>query len=243
MKPFAILQRLAILAWASSPVNASNTVYKTCRRLPKDPDWPSHEVWEAALPGVIPIQSNFTAGSLPNYRLRAHSIEEIQAAVQFVTEQNVRLSVVTTGHDQLGRSDAGSGLLLDLSLLRGIKIHESFTSTETGTDRLNHTEKPNVIAPVPGLQAAVTFGPAAAGLYLNYALDPSGLFSMSGAAGQSMARPGLQKCALSLFLIVSAANLVQLPWLLLEDGVRTAVMDRSPLSTGSELTSGWKPRW
>ncbi|RSL50200.1 hypothetical protein CEP54_012067 [Fusarium duplospermum] len=43
-------------------------------------------------------------------------------------------------------------------------------------------KEPNVITPVPGVQAAVTFGPAAAGLYLNYALHPSGLFSMSGAS-------------------------------------------------------------
>ncbi|KAJ4208231.1 hypothetical protein NW759_013666 [Fusarium solani] len=182
MKLYTFLQCIAISAWAISPGNAATTAYKTCRKLPKDPDWPSPKIWEAALPGVIPIQHNATTGPLPNYRFRAHSIEDVQAAVRFAAEQNVRLSVITTGHDQLGRSDAGSGLLLDLSFLRGVKIHESFISTESGTDRLNHSEEPNVITPVPGVQAAVTFGPAAAGLYLNYALDPSGLFTLSGAA-------------------------------------------------------------
>lgn len=184
MKLYTFLQYIAISAWAVSPSNATTKAYKTCRKLPKDPDWPAPEIWEAALPGVIPIQHNSTTGPLPDYRFRAHSIEDVQDAVRFATEHNVRLSVITTGHDQLGRSDAGSGLLLDLSFLRGIKVHESFVATETGTDRLGHIEKPNVITPVPGVQAAVTFGPAAAGLYLNYALDPSGLFTVSGAAGK-----------------------------------------------------------
>lgn len=184
MKLYTFLQCIAISASAISPGNAATTAYKTCRKLPKDPDWPAPEIWEAALPGVIPIQQNATTGPLPNYRFRANSIEDVQAAVRFAAKQNVRISVITTGHDQLGRSDAGSGLLLDLSFLRGIRVHESFVATRTGTDRLNHTEKANVITPVPGVQAAVTFGPAAAGLYLNYALDPSGLFTMSGASGK-----------------------------------------------------------
>uniref|UniRef100_A0A8H7NQN5 FAD-binding PCMH-type domain-containing protein n=1 Tax=Bionectria ochroleuca TaxID=29856 RepID=A0A8H7NQN5_BIOOC len=181
MKIYTFLQCIAISAWAISPGNAATKSYTTCRKLSKDPDWPSPETWEAALPGVTPIPQNST-NPLPDYRFRAHSIEDVQAAVRFATEHNVRLAVITTGHDQLGRSDAGSGLLLDLSFLRGIKVHESFTSAESGTDRLDHTEEPNVITPLPGVQEAVTFGPAAAGLYLNYALDPSGLFTVSGAA-------------------------------------------------------------
>ncbi|KAF9871879.1 hypothetical protein CkaCkLH20_10511 [Colletotrichum karsti] len=177
MKPYALLRYVAFSAWAISPGNCAK-----CRKLPTDSDWPSSDIWQAALPGVIPITDNSTTGSLPNYRFRAHSIEDVQAAVRFAAEQNVRITVVTTGHDQLGRNDAGSGLLLDLSYLRGIHVHESFTATETGTARLNHEEEPNVITPVEGVQAAVTFGPAAAGLFLNYALDSSGLFTVSGAA-------------------------------------------------------------
>ncbi|CAH0028278.1 unnamed protein product [Clonostachys rhizophaga] len=181
MKLYTFLQCIAISAWAISPDNAATKAYKTRRKLSKDPDWPNRETWEAALAGATPIQQNSTI-PLPDYRFRAHSIKDVQAAVRFATEHNVRLAVITTGHDQLGRSDAGSGLLLDLSFLRGIKVRESFTSTESGTDRLDHTEERNVITPLPGVQAAATFGPAAAGLYLNYALDSSGLFTVSGAA-------------------------------------------------------------
>jgi len=238
MKLYTFLQCVAISAWAISPGNAAAKTYKTCRKLPKDPDWPNPEIWEAALPGVIPIQQNSTTGPLPNYRFRAHSIEDVQAAVRFATEQNVRLSVITTGHDQLGRSDAGSGLLLDLSFLRGIKVHESFVTTEGGTDRLDHTAKTNVITPVPGVQAAVTFGPAAAGLYLNYGLDLSGLFTVSGAAGKFKDKTRHAKRYLVLVLAESAANLAKQPWLWPEDGARMAAMGRSPPSTGSESISG-----
>ncbi|VUC37252.1 unnamed protein product [Clonostachys rosea] len=179
MKLFTFLRYTVLSALAISPSNAAT---KACRKLPTDPDWPRPEVWEAELAGVIPIKDNATTGPLPDYRLRARSIEDVQSAVRFATDHNIRLAVVTTGHDQLGRSDAGSGLLLDLSYLRGIKVHESFVPTSRGTERLDHTKEPNVITPIPGVQAAATFGPAAAGLYLNYALDPSGLFSMTGAA-------------------------------------------------------------
>lgn len=208
MKLFTFLQCIAISALVISPSNAAAKTYKTCRKLPKDPDWPSPEIWDAALPGVIPIQQNATTGPLPNYRFRAQSAEDVQAAVRFATEHNVRLSVITTGHDQLGRSDAGSGLLLDLSFLRGVKVHESFISTESGTDRLDHTKEPNVITPVPGVQAAATFGPAAAGLYLNYALHSSGLFSMSGASGKFKGKKPNGTMCLFLLSAESAANLV-----------------------------------
>lgn len=40
----------------------------------------------------------------------------------------------------------------------------------------------NVIQPKEGVQSAVTFGLARAGLSLNYTLGESGLFSVSGAA-------------------------------------------------------------
>lgn len=41
----------------------------------------------------------------------------------------------------------------------------------------------NVVQPKDGVRAAVAFGPASAGLRLNHALGESGLFSVSGAAG------------------------------------------------------------
>lgn len=183
MRLYTLLRSTLVLAWAISPGDATKTD-KKCRLLPQASDWTSPETWSAELPGVTSIKDeNNKTGPIPDYRLRAQSIEDVQTAVRFASEHNVRISVITTGHDQIGRNDAGSGLLLDLSFMRGIELHQSFATTEDGIARLDHTKEPNVITPMPGAQAAVTFGPAAAGQYLNNALDKSGLFSVTGAAG------------------------------------------------------------
>ncbi|KAG6354375.1 hypothetical protein INS49_004392 [Diaporthe citri] len=109
----------------------------------------------------------------------ARPITEVQNVVQFSTEYNMRLTVLTTGHDQLARSDAGSGLLIDLSLLDGVRVLESFTATEKRQVLVDPNTEVNVIQPKEGVQAAVMFGPARAGLPLNYALGESGLFSFA----------------------------------------------------------------
>lgn len=183
MRLYTLLRSTLVLAWATSRGDATKTD-KKCRLLPQDSDWPSPETWSAELPGVTSIRDeNNKTGPIPDYRLRAQSIEDVQAAVRFASEHNVRISVITTGHDQIGRNDAASGLLLDLSFMRGIELHQSFDATKDGTARLDHTKASNVITPIPGVQAAVTFGPAAAGQYLNNGRNASGLFSVTGAAG------------------------------------------------------------
>lgn len=154
-----------------------------CRLLHTDEGWPAQEVWEASLPGVIKTKGSDANGPFPDYRLRVKNNGDVQAAMKFAAQYNIRLSVITTGHDQLGRSTAGSGLLIDLSLLGGVRLSESFTPTMTGGEDLDHSAEPNVIDPIPGVQAAVTYGPAVAGLALNYATAKSNLFVVSGTAG------------------------------------------------------------
>ena len=165
----------------------STTAPAGCRLLPTDEDWPAQEVWEASLPGVIKTKGSDANGPLPDYRLRVQNNSDVQAAMKFAAKYNIRLSVIATGHDQLGRSTAGSGLLIDLSLLAGVRLSESYTPTITGLEDLDHRAAPNVINPIPGVQAAVTYGPAVAGLALNYAVAPSNLFTLTGAAGMYVA--------------------------------------------------------
>lgn len=155
-----------------------------CRKLKTDTDWPTQEQWEAALPGVVPTNGTDEHGSLPDYRLQARSVEDVQAAVRFAKEHNVRLSVLTTGHDQLQRSDAGSGLLIDLSLFQGARVMPSYTATTDGLPFVGLDTEAEAIELVEGEQAAVSFGPALAGLPLNYAVSKSGLFTTSGGAGK-----------------------------------------------------------
>ena len=72
--------------------------------------------------------------------------------------------------------------------LKGIRVHESFEVTANGAPDVNYTADPardvNVIKPVKGKQAAVTFGAGYGGQQLNNALAKSGLFVMAAAASE-----------------------------------------------------------
>lgn len=186
MRARLLLKFLACLA-ASAPSHSQSTSSpgpSGCRKLNTDLDWPSPDVWRAEIPGVLPQNNSDAHGSLPDYRLRAKSVSDVQAAVRFASKYNIRLTAISTGHDQLGRSDAGSGLIVDLSLMKKVHVLDSFTATSEGVTSPNYTvETPNTIAVTEGVQAAVTFQPGVNGLALNYAVAPSGLFTTSGAAG------------------------------------------------------------
>lgn len=142
------------------------------------------------------------------------------------TKYNIRLTVLTTGHDQLARSDAGTGLSIDLSLFDGVKVLESFTATDKGEAFVEPDAEVNVIQPKEGVQSAVTFGPARAGLPLNYTLGESGLFSVSGAAGEFSSLWPLQK--LGVLCMASAGNgwltYLKQPWRWVEAGARREAM-------------------
>lgn len=185
MKPIHTLQLFALLSASSRGTILNTTITPPgCRKLNTDIGWPSRDVWENSLPGIIPTPGSDAYGPLPDYRLQVKTVSDVQNAVRFAARHNIRLTVLTTGHDQLARSDAGSGLIIDLSLFNGVQVSESFTPTEEGLPFIEPGTEVNIITPKDGVQAAVTFGPARAGLQLNYAVGKSGLFSVSGAAGK-----------------------------------------------------------
>lgn len=65
-----------------------------CRLLPSDKGWPHPQVFKDAFPDVFK-KMNGTYG--PDYMLQVTSVKEVQAAVNFAREHNIRLSIVTTG--------------------------------------------------------------------------------------------------------------------------------------------------
>jgi hypothetical protein len=67
-----------------------------CRRLKTDSDFPANAVWKAALPGVL-LERRAKGKTSPDYRFRAKSIEDVQKAVKFADQSNVRLAIVSTG--------------------------------------------------------------------------------------------------------------------------------------------------
>jgi hypothetical protein len=73
-----------------------------CRKISTDSDWPAPEVWEAELKGVetvMPMKNQ----KHPDYVYEAARVESVQRAVNFAVKHNVRLSIINSGHDFLGR--------------------------------------------------------------------------------------------------------------------------------------------
>jgi hypothetical protein len=73
-----------------------------CKKLSTDADWPSTDVINAELPGW---EASMPDGKLkhPDYIYEAKSVASVQRAVRFAAKHNVRLSVINSGHDFLGR--------------------------------------------------------------------------------------------------------------------------------------------
>lgn len=80
-----------------------------CKKLPTDADWPKLDVWKSALPGVEARRGKVDKSrTTPDYKFKANSVEQVQKAIKFAAEHNVRLSVVNSGH---GRSSIFSSVV------------------------------------------------------------------------------------------------------------------------------------
>jgi hypothetical protein len=75
----------------------------SCKTMPGDPSWPAPDEWAKALPGVTPRGPQDANVPRPDYQLTVTSPAQVQAAVKFATEKNIRLTVLNSGHDFLGR--------------------------------------------------------------------------------------------------------------------------------------------
>ncbi|KAF5007215.1 hypothetical protein FDECE_6449 [Fusarium decemcellulare] len=187
MPKFRIFAALSVLLLGLQTCLATNAP-QGCNKLYSDDDWPSLDEWHDAIPGVVKESNSDSHGSLPDYRIRAQSYADVQAAVKFSAKHKIRLTVLTTGHDEVGRNTAGSGLIIDISLLKRARVSTSYNATTSGVPSLGPDEEPQAIEPLPGVQAAVTSNPAFNGLELNKALAKSGLFYVGGTwAGVSAA--------------------------------------------------------
>ncbi|XP_055342574.1 uncharacterized protein LOC129591079 [Paramacrobiotus metropolitanus] len=59
------------------------------------------------------------AGRTPAYGVEAHTVDDIQKALAFASQHNLRIVVKTTGHDYFGRSTAPGALMLWLRNFQG----------------------------------------------------------------------------------------------------------------------------
>jgi hypothetical protein len=78
----------------------SSTAASGCKLLASDKGFPSNATWIKELPGVIPKEPG-TLGA--DYTVVARSVKDVQRAVNFARIHNVRLSVLNSGHDFMGR--------------------------------------------------------------------------------------------------------------------------------------------
>jgi FAD/FMN-containing dehydrogenase len=93
MKASILLLSLARLAFAFITTETP----AGCKKLSTDAGWPTPAEWMAAIPEVEP-QKQINGSRTPEYVIRAESYEDVQSAVQFCAKNNIRLSVITSGH-------------------------------------------------------------------------------------------------------------------------------------------------
>jgi hypothetical protein len=75
---------------------------KNCIKLPIDADWPSHDVLNAELNGWEPRMEG-QSFKHPDYTYEVKSVASVQRAVRFAAKHNIRISILNSGHDFLGR--------------------------------------------------------------------------------------------------------------------------------------------
>jgi len=78
----------------------SSTAPQGCKLLASDKGFPSAEIIKQKLPKAA-FKEPGTLG--PDWVLRATQVSDVQDAVNFAREHNVRLTILTTGHDFGGR--------------------------------------------------------------------------------------------------------------------------------------------
>jgi FAD/FMN-containing dehydrogenase len=152
-----------------------------CRAISGDTNWPQSAVWTQELPGIVPRKYSYNSYH-PNYRISANTVQDVKNAVKFAAKHKIRLSIINSGHDYMGRNDAPDGLWLDVSRLSGVHVLDSFAPTTQGAQAPDPSGKVNVITPKPGVQAAATLGAGLSAVELNKALKASKVFAVSGAA-------------------------------------------------------------
>jgi hypothetical protein len=87
---------------AEKPLTTKLPAPAGCKRLPSDSDWPSEETWKTELPGSTKRGAQKTWTS-PDYTYVANTAAKVQTAVKFAAKHAVRLSVLSSGHDFVGR--------------------------------------------------------------------------------------------------------------------------------------------
>ncbi|KAL8378094.1 hypothetical protein RB595_008682 [Gaeumannomyces hyphopodioides] len=88
--------------------------------------WPQGDTCPASTP---PVAGNCTRGGYAYYVINATSVRQIQAAVNFARNRNVRLTVKNTGHDFVGKSTGRGALSVWTHNLKSFEFIPSYNVT------------------------------------------------------------------------------------------------------------------
>ncbi|GJC99261.1 FAD binding domain-containing protein [Colletotrichum higginsianum] len=105
------------LAGAVGSASAASLPSPSCKYLPGDPGWPSADAW-AQLNRTV---DGRLVATVP-YAVDASGPADVQAALRFADQHNVRLVVRNTGHDYNGRSTGAGALAVWTHHLKGAEI-------------------------------------------------------------------------------------------------------------------------
>jgi hypothetical protein len=106
MKVLSLLsgcQLLSSLPLGVATANSQRSAPDGCKILHTDKEWPATSVWKAALPNILSRGLAKDKLRHPDYRVEATTTAEVQAAVKFAAKHNIRVSILNSGHDFLGR--------------------------------------------------------------------------------------------------------------------------------------------
>ncbi|KAI8576922.1 hypothetical protein K450DRAFT_254247 [Umbelopsis ramanniana AG] len=70
-------------------------------------------------------------GNLPTFAANVSNVADVQKAVQFASEHNLRLVIKNSGHDYIGRSTAADAFSIWTRHLNDITLHDAFVPNNT----------------------------------------------------------------------------------------------------------------
>jgi FAD/FMN-containing dehydrogenase len=158
-----------------------------CKVIPGDPTWPAASIWKGELPTAME-QASGGKQKHATYRIDVQTVDEVTKAVKFASKHNIRLTLLNSGHDFLGRNDAPNGLVIVTTALKGIRLLTDFKPSLQGVPVVNTSTK---IQPItnPPADTWVTFGVGYNTGELNKLLQSSKLVTL-GAAHEGVSVAG-----------------------------------------------------
>ncbi|KAH8667106.1 hypothetical protein BX600DRAFT_436471 [Xylariales sp. PMI_506] len=93
-------------------------------------DWPVFEGVTCVPPSFAPPNTTCTLGGLPSYIVNVTNVAQIQLAINFARNRNIRLVVKNTGHDFVAKSTGAGSLSIWTHNLRDIEyLGDAYQST------------------------------------------------------------------------------------------------------------------